>query len=270
MPAPFTLSLEDTYGTLWALTAGAPGRSGVWVTGPPDLRTPIKRTARATTRQIGQTVVGWFADAMEGELPLAIRGDDESLWETFRLLQRGLSPFEDSTLIAGIDSAGELTCPIRLTSSLPMPDKKSPATVGIKQVDISVPVWSQDGCWKTPPIRFDATATTGTTITRQFINNGDLDAELAVEWTGSGAWFEMPDPVGRVDLPDTHGRKAVLDCDPAMAAQVTVGGAPSPTLWREMRGRLLPSMATPRSTTTWKFHNCVGVFRERHTTMWRW
>lgn len=254
------VSLTDRWGIEWALTRGAPGKPGVYLMGPVGLAAPIQVTARATTSQVGVTPVSWKADQMEATWNLGFRADDAPLAEVWSLFLRGLTPLVPSTLRVTHPSRGTLTCPIVRTSEDPAPDK-SPFTPGLPSLKADIPITSYQGCWQGEANSYEGE--------RIVANSGDLPAWPTVQWSGAGASVTAP-AIGKVALPDTGGRVAVLDTDPARASKVTVDGVDAPDLWRGMRGRLFPLPVEPHSTATWTFDECVGRLVSRHSHMWRW
>lgn len=254
------VSLTDRWGIQWGLTGGAAGRSGVYLMGPVGLASPIEVTARQTTQQVGVTPVGWTAQQMDATWKLGFRGDDDPLYEVWSLFLRGLTPLVPSTLRVTNPARGTLTCPVVRTSEDPQPEK-SPYTAGLRSLTVDIPVVSYQGCWH------------GETVSHRgesvLANSGDLPAWPVVQWSGAGASVTAPG-IGTVPLPDTGGRVAVLETDPAVASRVKVDGVDAPDLWRGMRGRLFPLPVDAHSTARWTFADCVGRLTSRHSHMWRW
>lgn len=254
------VSLVDRWGIQWALTRGAPGRTGVYLMGPVGLASPIEVTARQTTQQIGITPVGWTAAQMSTTWDLGFRGDDTTLLEVWSMFLRGLNPLVPSTLRVTMKSRGTLECPLVREAQDPEPDK-SPATIGLKSLQVQVPVISYQGCWNGETLSYRGPSV--------LANSGDLPAWPTVRWTGAGAAVTAPG-IGRVPLPDAGSRAAVLETNPEVASRVTVDGVDAPDLWRGMRGRLFPLPVGGFSTAQWTFDGCVGSLTSRHSDMWRW
>lgn len=254
------VSLTDRWGIQWALTRNAPGRIGVDIMGPVGLATPVERTTRSTTSQVGVTGTSWRAGQMEATWKLGFRGDDAPLSEVWSMFLRGLSPFSPSVLRVTHRGRGTLTCPIVREADDPEPEK-SPYTSGLRSLTVDVPVVSDQGCWHGETVSHHGVSTLS--------NTGDIDSWPTISWSGAGASVTAPG-IGEVPLPDTGGRTAVLETDPAFASRVTVDGVDAPDLWRGMRGRLFPLPVSAHSTTRWTFDGCVGRLTSRHSHMWRW
>ncbi|WP_291478501.1 hypothetical protein [Corynebacterium sp.] len=254
------VDLTDRWGIQWALTGNAPGRPGVHLMGPVGLASPIQVTARQTTSQVGVSAVSWKSEQMEATWKIGFRGDDQPLSETWAMFLRGLTPLVPSTLRVKVPKRGILTCPVVRTSVDPEPDK-SPYTRGLKSLIVDIPVTSYQGCWHGETVSHRGPST--------LANSGDLPSWPVVQWSGAGASVTAPG-IGEVALPDTGGRTAVLETDPAFASRVTVDGVDAPDLWRGMRGRLFPAPVDAHSTARWTFDGCVGRLTSRHSHMWRW
>lgn len=260
MVDPLQLSLTDRWGIQWALTRNAPGKVGVDLMGPVGLASPIQVTARQTTSQVGVSPVSWRTGQMEATWKLGFRADAEPLSEIWSLFLRGLTPLVPATLRATIPKRGTLSCPIVRTSEDPEPDK-SPYTPGLPSLKVDIPVTSYQGCWHGETVSHRGAST--------LANSGDLPTWPVVQWSGANASVTAPG-IGEVALPDTGGRTAVLETDPAFASRVTVDGVDAPDLWRGMRGRLFPAPVDAHSTARWSFDGCVGRLTSRHSHMWRW
>ncbi|GEM_PF-5679502 len=258
----YLVSLVDPWGTEWALTRGAPGRTGVYLMGPVGLQTPVEHTARSTSQQIGATPIGWAADQMKATWKLGFRGDDgDDLLKVWSKFFRGFGPFDACELRSTLREKGTLTCPV-IRGSEDISPEKSPATIGLPSLQIDAPVISFQGCW-----HGETTTYTGT---NQIVANpGDLPTWPLIQWKGSGAFVTAPG-IGRVALPNTGTRLAELDTDPENASRVRVDGTDAPDLWRGMRGRLFPTPVERQSEAVWGFEKCTGLVTPRYTTMWRW
>lgn len=255
------VSLTDRWGIQWALTATAPGMKGVELMGPVGLASPIERTARATTSQIGVTQTGWKADQMEATWDLRFSPENgKSLMEIWSLWLRGVTPLVPSTLRVTHPNRGTLTCPIVRVSEDPAPSR-SPDSDRTPSLQVDIPVISDQGCWHGETKSHRGVST--------LANAGDLPAWPVVEWSGSGAYVVAPG-IGKVPLPATGGRKATLETDPARASRVQVDGVDAPDLWRGMRGRLFPVPVDAHSTAKWEFSGSIGRLTSLHSHMWRW
>lgn len=258
----YQVSLTDAHGVQWALTRYAPGRKGMWLMAAPDLAAAVEVNARATTDQVGATPVGWHIDPMEGSLKLGFHVEDAPLVEAWSSFVRGFTAFEPSVLHSVLPGRSVQSCRVWLKGEMPEPER-SPATPGLRSFEVDVPIISYDGCWRGETTRY-----TGKNVVVR--NSGDLPLYPLVRWSGSGAWVTAP-IIGRVDLPDTGTRIAVLDTTPAKSTKVTVDGEPAPDLWRRLRGQVFPLPVPPYSTASWGFHGgAVGLCTPLSTTRWRW
>lgn len=258
MTKKYLVSLTDIHGTKWALTRGAPGRSGVDLMGPLGLRTKFTVNARSTTQQIGATMTGWSGDPMESTVKLGIHAEDTPLIEVHARFERGVAAVQESLLDVTVDGKGTVQAPVLV--SLTDPDK-SPATPGLMGVHVDATMKSLQGCWLGLPEEH-----TGQVL---ITNPGDLPIWPTVRWTGADAAVTAPG-IGRVMLPNAGGRVAELETNPEVASRVRVDGMDAPDLWRGMRGRLFPLPIPGFSTATWAFDGCVGITRSAHSTPWRW
>lgn len=260
---PFNLSLEDCAGRLWALTRGAEGREGLWLSDPMNLASQMKFTLRATTSQIGQSIAGWHVDEMETSIPLTLLSTrDTSVWTGWQMLVRGFTPLGTGRIIAGSDNLGKFTCPVRFTR-LADPDK-SPATPGLQRINFEVDVLSTAGCWYGKPRVLHPES--GRDIVLK--NNGDFPLWPIVEWRGAQSSIQVVGAGGRIGLPDTKGKLAEIDLDPSVAGRVSINGRVNPELWRLVRGQYISTPIQPHDTATWKFTNCTPILIERYTSMW--
>ncbi|MGP9758851.1 hypothetical protein [Corynebacterium sp. AOP12-C2-36] len=261
MAEPMQISLTDRWGIQWALSDTAPGRKGAVLMGPVGLASPIQVTARQTTSQVGVSPVSWKTEQMEASWSLRLhREETDDLMETFSLLMRGVTPLAESILRVTHRGRGTLTCPIVRTSVEPDLEQ-SPDSIRLPWLDVDFDVTSYQGCWHGETVSHHG----GSTLA----NAGDIPAWPVVQWAGANASVTAPG-IGEVPLPDTGGRTAVLDTDPAFASRVTVDGVDAPDLWRGMRGRLFPAPVDAHSTARWRFDGCVGRLTSRHSHMWRW
>lgn len=261
MAEPMQISLTDRWGIQWALSDTAPGRKGVSLMSPVGLASPIQVTARQTTSQVGVSPMSWKAGPMEAPWSLRLhREGGADLRESFYMLIRGVTPLVESTLRVTHPGRGTLTCPIVRTSD-PVDPEQAPDSIRMPWLDIDFDVTSYQGCWHGETISHRGVSTLS--------NTGDLDSWPVVEWSGAGASVTAPG-IGEVALPDTGGRTAIMETDPAFASRVTVDGVDAPDLWRGMRGRMFPAPVDAHSTAKWTFDGCVGRLTSRHSHMWRW
>lgn len=256
---PFKLSLVDTRGVMWALTRDAPGREGLWASKGLDLRAAVQHGSRATTTQVGETFTGWAADKMEGSLEVAVVSTStESLWEVWQQFHAGLNPTIPAKLVAGTHNGFELSTEVFIPS-FQVPDK-SPATPGLTRVDTSLELVSMLGCWVTRP----KVLPTGP---QQLRNRGSFPLWPKVLWRGES---EVRAPGGvTVKLPDTRGKAALLDTDPAVAGKIVVDGVVDRLLWIGMRGQYFPTPVAPGELQTWEVRGGGRlIVQEKYSTMW--
>lgn len=265
----YAVTLTDSRGEQWALTDGSPGRSGVWLMGPPDLQSQVEVGARASVRQIGGERTGWAIDPMIGTLKLGLWDEHGGgLLEPWSQLASGLSMFKDSHLQVVTPGHGDAETRIRVDGSFPMPEV-SPATYDLRTLEIDVPVVSHEGSWRGDrKVSSDAKTT--------WINRGDLPARGTVRWAGAGVTIRIQESSGRFDtgvvtLPvPPPGETAELDLDPAVAARVTVNGDPHPGLWRAMRARIFPEILPGHNIIVALSGDSEIDLSARLTTPWRW
>lgn len=254
----YLVTLHDRHGVPWALTRGAPGRSGVDLMGPVGLRTKVEVHTRSTTQQVGASPIGWVGDPMEATWRLGFHAEEDPLPEVHGLFDRGVSPLVDCLVDVTLPGKGTLQAPVRVDLG---DVEKSPATPGLMGLVVDATVKSLQGCWLGMPVEYE-----GLSLVQ---NRGDLPVWPQVHWAGAGASVTAPG-IGRVPLPNTGGRLAVLDTSPETASRVQVGGVDAPDLWRGMRGRFFPLPVEGFSHAEWRFDRCVGVVRSAHSTMWGW
>lgn len=258
---PFKLSLRDSKERLWALTATAPGRRGVWVNGAFDLSTLVNFTTRATIGQVGESIVGWHVDKMTDTIKLAIQAEEHaSVWTLWQQFISGMKPFSECRLIAGSDNAGEVHTPLRvLKVTTP---SKSPATWGIRNVEFEIEVMALSGCWYGMSLLLDADKP------HKITNHGDFPMWPMAVWINADD-ARVVSPNGRLSLPFGGTSSSVLDTDPAFAGRILdSNGNVNKQLWRAMKGQVLPSPIMPGETQTWTFEKCKGIIVERFVSMW--
>lgn len=263
----YAVTLLDTNHVEWALTDGAPGRSGVWLMGPPDLQSEINSATRATTKQIGAEPTGWSIDPMTGTLQFGL-WSTEGLLEPWSAFVNGLSPFRDSVLTVVTPGHGEAVARVRLDGQVPMPDQ-SPASRGLLTLAFDVPVVAYAGAW-------EADVTVSSQSSTSWINLGDLPARGLIRWSGPGATVRIREVGGAFDtgvvaLPTPPaGVTAELDLDPAVASRVTVDGEPNPVLWRAMRARFFPDILPGHDVVVTLTGVAEVELAARITHPWRW
>lgn len=258
MTPKYLVSLTDIHGTPWALTRGAPGRSGVDLMGPLGLRTPITVNARSTTQQVGATMTGWSGGPMESTVKLGIHAEDAPLAEVHGLFERGVSSRIEATLDVTLPNKDTVRAPVLISLT---DAEKSPATAGLHGIHIDATMKSLQGCWLGLPEEH--------TDRSIIYNPGDLDIWPTIRWTGAGKSVTAPG-IGVVPLPNAGSRVAELETSPEVASRVRVDGVDAPDLWRGMRGRLFPLPIKATSSEEWTFSGCVGITRSAHTNPWRW
>lgn len=265
----FSVTMTDSVGEQWALTDGAPGRSGVWLMGPPDLQSKVIAGVRSTTRQIGGRATGWAIDPMVGTLKLGLWDEVGAghlpVWSP---LMRGLSMFDDCELTVVTPGHGDAVTRFRVDGALPMPDR-SPANRDSPAFEVSVPVVSYEGCWSGDRVVSTAPVTT-------WENLGDLPARGLVRWSGPGASVRIRErgsafDTGVVSLPTAPaGKQAELDLDPAVASRVQVDGVDHPGLWRAMRARFFPEIMPGHEVEVILTGVAEVDLAARMTSPWRW
>lgn len=264
----YAVTLTDSRGEQWALTDGSPGRSGVWLMGPPDLRAEVTSGVRATTQQIGARVTGWAIDPMVGTLKLGLWDEKRAgHLEAWSRLARGLSVFADSELAVVTPGHGDAVTRFRVDGGLPMPDT-SPANCD-PLFEVDVPVISYEGCWRGDRWVVSEAST-------EWVNRGDLPARALVRWSGAGASVRVREVGGAFDTgvvalpPAPAGAVAELDLDPAVASRVQVDGVDHPGLWRAMRARIFPEIMPGQEVVVSLTGEAEVDLSARLTTPWRW
>lgn len=234
------------------LTMGAKSESGIWIesldgfTSAPDVATVRRTTGR------GEIPTALSIPKMTGTLNLRIDPGlaeipDMDVSDMWTYLESLFSVVAPGTLTVRDASGRPLSAPFYLTDPIPFPAGKSPHTPGIREITMTVSLWSDSGGWwgetVTPsPIN----STTGI-----LYNPGHLEEYIALELSPGGTTAQRlyrytVDGVNRdVTLPSVTAKR-FLSTNPGTGFSITDGdGNRDRAAQVALRGRYISGVIPP-------------------------
>lgn len=255
-------------GSVWDIRTTGPVARGVMLVRPSGL---VSNPARSTTPRStgrGVRVGGVTFPEMTGGLVLRIFRDKVlgmTVGEVYDAFLDSLSTTEPGGLTVVDGKGREWSDPKVLLASEVSPPATSPHAVGLRDVEIEVPLIAESGI-------FSRDTMYGQIAGAQVVevpNRGNIDAFPTVLWDGQARTITTP--YGQVlNLPAAPGPRR-LSTDPGTGYVITDdAGVVDSDAWATMRGIAVPGTIPPRGTATWTLPTGVRLLMtEYKTNVWR-